>query len=78
MSLQGFKVIYLFILIYLDGSYNLHSSDYGKKLGERGMLSKETLDKMKNTNIVLETVPADLNGQTSYKTSYFYKKNNEY
>jgi len=34
-------------------NYSLHSNDYGKKQGERGQLSKETLSKMKNTNIVL-------------------------
>lgn len=65
--------------IYLGNNYNLHSSEYGKKQGERGQLSKETLSKMKNTNIVLETVPTGMNlDTTSYKAAYPYKINENY
>lgn len=66
-------------LIILGNNYNLHSSEYGKKQGERGQLSKETLSKMKNTNIVLQTVPNGMNmDTTSYKVSYPYKINENY
>ncbi len=66
----------IFLSKFIGNNYSLHSNDYGKKQGERGQLSKETLSKMKNTNIVLETVPNNFNIEsTSYKSAYPYKIN---
>lgn len=56
--------------------YQLHSSSYGQNLGEANKLSREAIDRMRNTNIVYGD--SNFEGKTIHASSFGWKKNNDY